>query len=158
MFWVPEGPWPVIKPWSLLCTCKFLVKVKITFLYKKKITLKNSKLSSLLTQIISTDSRGRQVSLASPVVKARPLLAMQCISQHRVPLTVSFTVSSRWQAHTADFPPSCRNRAGHKQGPCNDLAGLRLQYFDTGSVTLSGKSSESWAVRFGGRAVSGAGL
>lgn len=49
--------------------------------------------------------------------------------------------------------PSCS-----KQGPCNDLAGLRLQHFDTRSVTLSGKSSESWSVRFGGRAVSGAGL
>lgn len=49
--------------------------------------------------------------------------------------------------------PSCS-----KQGPCNDLAGLRPQHFDTGSVTLSGKSSESWSVRFRGRAVSGAGL
>lgn len=64
------------------------------------------------------------MSLASPVVKARPLLVMRCISQHRVPLTVSFTVSSRWQAHTADFPPSCRNRAGLNR----DLAMISLDF------------------------------
>lgn len=140
---------------SLLCTCNFLAELFSYNLFQ--FTLHTRKLSTLLTHITSADSRGRQVSLTSPVVKERPLLAVQGVSQHRVPLTVSFTVSSCRQALSWLFTelskPSCS-----KQGPCNDLAGLRLQYFDTGSVTLSGKSSESWSVRFGGRAVSGAGL
>lgn len=87
-------------------------------------TLQNRKLSTLLTHITSTDSRGRQVSLVSPVVEERPLLVIQCISQHRVPLTVSFTVSSCRQAHTADFPPSCWNRAVQNR----DLAMISLDF------------------------------
>lgn len=49
---------------------------------------------------------------------------MQCITPHRVPLTISFTVSSRRQAHTADFPPSCRNRAVLNR----DLAMISLDF------------------------------
>lgn len=49
---------------------------------------------------------------------------MRCIAQRRVPLTVSFTVVSRRQAHTADFPPSCRNRAVQYR----DLAMISLDF------------------------------
>lgn len=64
------------------------------------------------------------MSRASPVVKERPLSAMRCSAQRRVPLTVSFTVVSRRQAHIADFPPSCRNRAVQYR----DLAMISLDF------------------------------
>ncbi|MEQ2217286.1 hypothetical protein XENOCAPTIV_003205, partial [Xenoophorus captivus] len=54
------------------------------------------------------------------------------------------------------WPPSLLRE--RQEQPCNDLAGLEFQHFDQRPVTLFGKSSESWAVRFGSGAVSGAGL
>lgn len=64
------------------------------------------------------------MSRASPLDKERPLSVTRCIAQRRVPLTVSFTVVSRRQAHTADFPPSCRNLAVQSR----DLAMISLDF------------------------------
>lgn len=58
------------------------------------------------------------------MVRQRPLSATRRVVQRRVPLTVSFTVVSRGQANTADFPPSCRNRAVQSR----DLAMISLDF------------------------------
>lgn len=121
-------------------------------------THRNRKVIILLAHNTYMDSRGRQGSSSSPVIKERPLSVAWCMVQLRVPLTVSFTLGSRRQAHNSRLSTELSKPSCSKQGPCNDLAGLRPQHFDTRSVTLSGKSSESWSVRFRGRAVSGAGL
>lgn len=78
-------------------------------------------------------------------------------SQHTGSLSPPLPLS---QAVTADFQQSwpLSSLHGRNQGPCNDLAGLQFQHFDTGPVTLSRKPSESRALRLGRRAVSGPGL
>lgn len=73
----------------------------------------------------------------------------------QLPLTVSFTVGSQADAAESQLSWPLSLLRERQEQPCNDLAGLEFQHSDKGPFTLFGKSSESWAVRFGSGVVSG---